>query len=262
MQTSSMQPLTGLKVLVTRPKGQTDLLSARLRALGATTIELPTIEIIAPTDTGNLDAAISRLGTYDWVIFTSVHGVEFFLKRMVALGVPANRLSSRKLAAIGPATAATLTRSVKTPDYVPKQFLSEKIAEGLRDLRGQRVLLPRADIASKKLPSMLVERGAIVDDVVVYRTVTPRELTPENVKLIFEEGVDLVTFTSPSTVRNLAQAVGEKQLPDFLKRTKVACIGPVTLQAARELGISVVIVAVTHTIVSLVEAIVREIGTV
>lgn len=259
MQTGSLKPLSSLRILVTRPAERAHALSQRLRALGATTVEFPTIEIMPASDVNPLDRAIETLADYDWVVFTSVPGVEFFLKRMAVLRVTPGAM--RKVAAIGPATAAVLAARGKIPDYLPTQYLSERIIDGLGDVRGKRILLPRADIASKKLPALLLERGALVDDIAAYLTSIPRGLTGERLKEIFNQGVDVVTFTSPSTVRNLAQVVGKDALAGLLRGVKVACIGPVTSDAAKELGFDVDIVAKTHTIDALVEAIVDEIRT-
>ncbi len=261
MQTSSFEPLAGMRIVVTRPKPQAQILSDRLRKLGATTIEIPTIEIIPTEDTEQLDAAVRRLGEYDWVIFTSVHGVSAVLSRLEALELSPDALSKPKVAAIGPATANKLTHAGRTPDFMPREFLSEKIAQGLGAVEGKRILLPRADVASKKLPELLRERGAIVDEVDAYETVVPSDLTLERVKANLQDRADLITFTSPSTIRNLAHILGNDQLRDLLKGVRVACIGPVTLEAARELGIVVDVVAMTHTIDALVEAIVNEIRT-
>lgn len=262
MQAASLQPLSGMRILVTRPVKQAQSLSEKLRRLGATPVELPTIEIIPVEETDSLDRALRILGEYDWVIFTSVHGAHSVLKRMSELKIAPETLQNLKVAAIGPPTATVLGRAGKKADYIPAEYLSEEIAHGLGEVKGKRILLPRANIASKKFPSLLRERGALVDDVVAYRTVIPRELTPERLRTILGEGVDLVTFTSPSTVRNLAQVLGEGELERLLKNVKVACIGPVTVEAAKELGIDVDIVAQNHTVDSLVEAIVNEIRTV
>jgi uroporphyrinogen III methyltransferase/synthase len=251
-----------MKILITRPRTQNLLLSAKLRALGATTIELPTIAILAPESTTRLDRSIGKLSDYDWVIFTSVHGVRFFSKRMTALGQPFDKLTKGRVAAIGPATAAALERLGKKPDYVPEEFLSEKIALGLGDVKGKRILLPRADIASKKLPELLTKHGAIVEEVVAYRTVVPEDLSSDRLRSILNHGIDVVTFTSPSTVRTLAQVVGANELEALLKKVKVACIGPVTAEATRKLGVHVDIVAKNHTIDDLVEAIENDIRTV
>ena len=258
MQTASLKPLSGLRIIVTRPKSKAGTLSEKLRTMGAVTIELPTIEITPRQDCVELDAAIGRLKDYDWVVFTSVHGVEFFLQRMATLKMPFDLLKSKHVAAIGPGTARALAASGKKPDYIPDQFLSKRIVEGLGDVKGKRILLPRADIASETLPSILRMKGAVADEVVAYRTVIPFELTPEKVGHIFEEGADLITFTSPSTIRYLSRVLGENQLPNKLRGMKVACIGPVTVEAAKEMGLAVDVVARTHTVDGLIAAIVHD----
>jgi len=262
VQSSVLKPLAGKRIVVTRPKQQARALSEKLQELGAATVEIPSIEIMPPIGTDQLDAALRQLERYDWVVFTSVHGVEAVHSRLSALELPLSFPPKPMIAAIGPATATALRRAGRSPDYVPEEFLSEKIVHGLGEMRGKLVLLPRADIASKKLPILLRERGAVVDEISVYRTVVPSDLTSESVHALFQSGVNLVTFTSPSTVRSLARVVGTDQLRNLLKGVKVACIGPVTLEAAKELGIDVEVVAMTHTIDALVEAIVNEIGTV
>jgi len=262
MQTASLKPLSGMTILVTRPIEQAQKLSEKLRELGATTIELPTIEIIPAENNDTLDEALERLNEYDWIIFTSIHGVRFFMKRLTDLNIAPSALNQVKLAAIGPATASALAFTVKKPELVPPEFLSWKIADGLGDVKGMRILLPRADIASKKLPDLLRRRGALVEDVVAYRTIIPSDLTPDRLACIFAGGIDLITFTSPSTVRHLARVLGTNKLEQFLSMVKVACIGPVTVEATRELGINVDVVSKIHTIDALVEAIVDEIGTI
>jgi len=259
MQTTTQKPLSGLRILVTRPAEQARALSDKLSRLGAVTIEIPTIKIIPVADDEAFDKAVKSVGTYDWVIFTSVHGVQFFADRMEAMNVPRELMDDVQVAAIGPSTAKALQLMIKNPDYVPKQYLSEKIVEGMEDVKSKRVLLPRADIASKTLPVALRARGAFVEELTVYRTVVPPELTSERLNSILAAGLDLVTFTSPSTVRNLADVLGQRKLVSFLREVRVACIGPVTANAANELGIAVEIVAKAHTIDALVEAIVDEI---
>ncbi len=259
MQTTTQKPLSGLRILVTRPTEQAQSLSSRLTQLGATTIEVPTIKIIPAKESAAFDEALRNVASYHWLIFTSVHGVNFFAERMQKLKIPRDLSENVRIAAIGPSTAKALELAIKKADYVPSEFLSEKIVEGLGDVNGKRVLLPRADIAPKTLPTALRARGALVDELIVYRTVLPIELTPDRLNSILAGGLDLVTFTSPSTVRNMAEVLGNRELLRSLKDVKVACIGPVTEKAANELGITVDIVAKTHTIEALVEAIVNEI---
>ena len=262
MQSAPLQSLAGIRILITRPKSSNEPLSEKLRSLGAETIELPTIEIVAPKSTEALDHSIRDLSNYDWVIFTSVNGVRFFLERMKYLGVASDVLQRVKIAAIGSATARSLEKSAKKPDFVPKEFLSEKIVYGLGDVKGKRILLPRADIASRNLPIGLMGKGAIVEEVVVYETIIPKDLSLNRLQSILSLGVDLVTFTSPSTIRNLAYVTGPIGLEALIKEIKVACIGPVTAEAARGLGVHVDIVPSNHSVDDLVEAIVNEIGTV
>jgi len=250
-------PLSGIRVIVTRAADQAEILSAKLRNLGATTIEIPMIEIMPSTNTEPIDSSIRQLSKYDWVIFTSVHGVEYFLQRMVVLQIPYSRLYSVKIATIGPATSAAILKIGRKPDHVPSEFLSENIASGLSGIRGKRILLPRADIASKNLPSQLRHRGASVDEVVAYETVVPRELDAKRL-MILESGANVITFTSPSTIHNFASALGEVGVKKYLSKLKVACIGPVTAEAARQVGMIVNIIANPHTIDGLVEAIVID----
>jgi len=262
MQMTAM-PLLGVRVIVTRSADQAVYLSDKLRSLGATTIEIPTIEIMPPSNTDSIDSSIRNLSKYDWVIFTSVHGVEFFLRRMAILQVPISSLSCVRIAAIGPATSTVIQSMVRNPDYVPSIFLSESIAAGLGDLQGKRVLLPRADIASKKLPLLLRDKGASVDEVVAYQTVVPRELKRDKLRTVLESGVDIVIFTSPSTVRNFANTLGNVSGTKELSNVRIACIGPVTAETANQLGMDVDVVANPHTINSLVAAIVsysRKLG--
>lgn len=245
--------------MVTRPIQPAKALGERLGELGAIAVVLPSIEIV-PSESTELDDAIRNLASYDWIIFTSVHGVRFFLLRMTALNVLSEELHTVRVAAIGAATAAELEAAGKLPDYVPDEYLSERIVDGLGDLVGKRVLLPRADIASKKLPEKLRARGSIVKQVVAYRIILPHDWNPDYVKSIFEQPVHVMTFTSPSTVSNLARMLGREALAELSRQSRVACIGPVTAEAARRVGIRVDVVAKNHTVEGLVEAIVNEIG--
>ncbi len=262
MQVGLSKPLLSKKILVTRATQQASPLSRMLRELGAIPIEFPTIEIVSNSNSEQLDSSIRRLTEYDWIIFTSVQAVRPFMERMAALNLRLESLQRPKVAAIGPSTAAALERAGKKADYVPKEYLSERILADADDLDGKRILLPRADIASKKLPDILRSRGALVDEIIAYRTVIPKDCLSERLKSIFENGVDIVTFTSPSTVRNLAQILGQETLVGLLHGVEIACIGPVTANAAKELAIEADVIAKTHTIDGLVEAIVDEIGTV
>jgi uroporphyrinogen III methyltransferase/synthase len=248
------RPLWGQRVLVTRTRQQASVLSAQLQALGAEAIELPTIRIAPPDDWAPLDGAIAELKNYHWIIFTSVNGVQNFWERLAHAGLDARDLYGVKLAAIGPATAAELGSRGLRVDYVPGEYVAEAVAAGLGEMEGKRVLLPRADIARPTLAKLLREAGAQVLEVSAYRTLRPAVDAGELRKLL--AGITVATFTSSSTVRNLAAMVQEAglNLVQSLQGAVVACIGPITAETAQELGLPVHIVAQAYTIDGLIEA--------
>jgi uroporphyrinogen III methyltransferase/synthase len=253
------KPLEGLCVLVTRPATGAAALSQRLRALGAHSVLLPTIQFHPPEDFSALDRAVRALRQhqYDWVIFTSAHGVKFFWDRLKARGDDARLLKGAKLAAIGPATARALEERGLHVDYVPRTYVAEEIARGIRDVAHCRILLPRADIARKALAQLLRDQGAQVDEVAVYCT-QPAQVDSgriSHIQALLKEGkIDVVTFTSSSTVRQFLEWIEDASL---LEDVTVACIGPITAATARELGLSVEIVAQEHTIDGLLQALLK-----
>ena len=251
------RPLFGRRVLVTRSREQASILSARLRDLGADPVGFPTIRTDAPEDYGPMDQAIDRVAQYDWVIFTSVNGVKHFMDRLRAKRLDARALAGTRLAAIGPATAAELGKSGLRADYMPDRYVAEAIAAGLETGGGERVLLPRADLARPALAEDLVKKGCVVDEVTAYRTLLHAH-SPEDIEALFADRFDIATFTSSSTVRNLA-AILQRERGDgwrsVLNGTTIACIGPITAQTARELRLEPDIVAEEHTIEGLVQAI-------
>jgi uroporphyrinogen III methyltransferase/synthase len=254
------RPLFGQRVLVTRTRQQAGALSLRLRALGAAALELPTIRIVPPDDWAPLDSAIAGLSRTDWIVFTSANGVGFFWERLRAAGLDARTLHGVRVAAIGPATAAELEAHGLLADYVPGEYVAEAVAAGLGDVRGLRVLLPRADIARPALATLLRQGGAEVVEAPAYRTLRP-EMDPGELRELLS-GITVATFTSSSTVRNLAEMAQEAglDLPAALERTLVACIGPVTAETAREVGLAVHLVAEEYTIDGLVEALTKPFG--
>ncbi|MBI4304100.1 MAG: uroporphyrinogen-III C-methyltransferase [Chloroflexi bacterium] len=247
------RPLSGKRVLVTRARHQASSLSKLLSERGAQPVELPAIEI-QPADTMELDNAISHLEQYQWVIFTSVNGVAVFFQRLYDLKRDARALSNMRIGAIGSATASALKEHGIVTDYVPEVFTSEGIIVGLKswNIAGKRFLLSRADIADKELVKGLVQLGSEVHDIAVYRTVLPTEATSQAKELLLSQKIDVITFTSSSTVSNLAAALG-KDLS--LDGAKIACIGPKTAETAVEAGLKVDIMAREHTIPGLVTAI-------
>ncbi len=255
------RPLFGQRVLVTRTREQASVLSARLRALGAEALELPTIRIEAPDDWAPLDGAIARLASYDWIVFTSVNGVRHLWERLAAAGLDARALHGIRLAAIGPATAAELAAHGLQADYVPDEYVAEAVAAGLGDAdlvgRGLRLLLPRADIARPALAILLRERGAVVDEVAAYRTLQA-QAEPADLRDLLAEAT-VATFTSSSTVRNLAAMARDAglDLPQALAQATIACIGPITAATARKVGLPVHVVADEYTIDGLVRKLVN-----
>ena len=250
------RPLFGKRILVTRTHEQASELSQRLAELGAEPIEFPAIQILPLDDYAPLDAALAQ--KYGWVIFTSVNGVKFVWERLAALGRDARAFASTCLGAIGPATAEELARHGLRADLVPHEYVAEAILEQIGNVAGQRILLPRADIARETLAQGLRERGAIVDEIAVYRTVTIDANDPraQQIRALIERSeIDAITFTSSSTVRGLVAALDHKS-EIINQKFKIACIGPITAQAARDLGLRVDVIAKDYTIEGLVNALV------
>jgi len=250
-----MTNLAGKRILITRPKAQAARLIEKLASLGAVPVVCATIEIAPPQNTDALDQAIRRLHAYRWVIFTSVNGVAAFWQRLEALGKTAAALEPVRLAAIGPATAQALGERGVTPDFVPQEYVAEAILCGLGEVRGQRILLPRAEIARKALFEELERRGALPEEIAVYQT-RPAALDPGTLAEL-KKGVDIATFTSSSTVRNFFELMGD-QARSVLGSAVIACIGPITAETARNEGLAVDIVAPVYTMDGLVDALLQH----
>lgn len=249
---STSQPLTGHRVLVTRARAQAGALTVRLEQLGATVIELPAIEIV-PADPAVLDAAIRDLTRYDWIVFTSANGVSAFVDRLHALGLDTPTTFGIRVGAIGRATAQRLREHGICVDFLPERFVAESVVAALATLgvEGKRVLLPQAEIARDTVAAGLRQAGADVDVVVAYRTVLAGGYETRAVRRALAD-VDIATFASPSSVRNTLALAG-----DSLRGARVVCIGPVTADAARELGLTVAAVADEYSIEGLIEAVIR-----
>jgi uroporphyrinogen-III synthase/chlorite dismutase len=273
--TTQPQPLAGRRVLVTRTREQASVLSERLRALGAIPLEFPTIRIVPPTDWGALDAALKRLYVsdetgYAWFVLTSANGVHICLQRLRELGYDLRAMSGVRIATIGPATAAALTDYGVTADLVPDEYIAEGVTRALlKDARqhqvslvGQRILLARAAEARKVLFTDLQQAGALVDEVPAYYTVPVArddEHGREILHLLQDGQLDILTFTSSSTVRNFVawvESSGRHVLEQIPQHTQLASIGPITSQTARELGLRIDIEAKEFTIDGLVSAII------
>ncbi len=246
-------PLFGLRILVTRTISQAPVLSRTLRELGAEPVELPAIDIIPDPFPEMTAAAVNDLPTYDWVIFTSTNGVEVFLEKVRQCGFDARRFGDARVAAIGNATAERLRRNFIAPDFVPDEFVAEAVLDGLRSagVEGSRVLIPRAEVARTSLPDGLRQSGATVDVVPVYRTI-PGTPDPLVIDRIDGGEIDIVTFTSSSTVTNLIDMLDGDA--SRLNSARIACIGPITEATASAQGLDVAITADEYSIPGLINA--------
>jgi uroporphyrinogen III methyltransferase/synthase len=257
------RPLFGKGVLVTRPRDQAPALSNLLAAQGAEPVECPTLEIHPPDSWAPVDEAIDTLQTYDWVIFTSVNGVQLFMDRLWFHQKDVRSLSGLRVCCIGPRTEEEAARRGVAADLIPKDFQAEGILEAMGGLgvKGQRILIPRAKVAREILPDELKAMGAMVRVVPVYQAVPPAlDFAPIRDRLKNRE-IHYLTFTSSSTVRNFCQLFDHRQeLLELTRNIPVAVIGPITAQTVKEEGLSVDVVASENTVPALVEAILIHVG--
>jgi uroporphyrinogen III methyltransferase / synthase len=261
-------PLRGKTVLVTRPRMQSEDMTRQLEAVGATVVHCPTIEVLPPHSWVQLDASIRRIKEYDWVVFTSTNGVRFFFDRLGEIEIEgAEALAGRVVCAIGPVTAKALEQA----GVVAQVTASDSRAEGAlraiidhlggeQNVRGLQFLIPRAKVAREILPAGLRKLGARVDAVEAYQTVKP-EIARESILRLFREtSIDVVTFTSSSTVSKFAALVGMTDLSDLLGNILVACIGPITAETAASYELKNIIQPKLYNAEALVESIVMSIG--
>jgi uroporphyrinogen III methyltransferase/synthase len=255
------RPLYGKRIVVTRARMQASRFVKVLSRLGADCIEFPTIEVVDPASWSPVDRAIENLEGYHWVLFTSSNGVKFFLKRLEVLGRDIRDLKGLKIGAIGPKTAGAWHRLGIRPEIVPPEYRAESVAAcfGEIESKGVKILLPRAAKAREILPAELKRMGFQVDVVPVYRTIKP-DYDTDRVREMLEEGtIDMVTFTSSSTVINFFEMFEgrTRDLQEWMSRIGVACIGPVTAETARKMGLSVGLIPPEYTIESLTESIIE-----
>ena len=251
-------PLFGRRIMVTRTREQASHLVSGLAALGAGVIECPTIRLAPPDDWAPVDAALARLGDFDWLVLTSPNGADYFFERLWASGRDARALAGVKLAAIGPATAEKLEARGLKADLLPERFVAEGLVEALTkiDLTGKRILLARAKEARDVLPRELTAAGAEVTEVALYQTLAPEGLTAEAEDALSQNQIDLVTFTSSSTVDNLVRLLGPR-LDEFKEKIPAAVIGPITAETARRAGFRVAAEAEEYTVDGLIAAALR-----
>lgn len=244
-------PLFGKRVIITRARRQASVLTSKLRSLGAEVTEFPTIEARPLDDYTALDAAIASLAAYDWLVFTSVNGVEFFLRRLDTSALDWRAMRAR-ICAIGPATRQALEDLHLKVDLTPKEYVAEGLLDAFApyEMEHKRVLIPRAAVAREVLPEQLRRRGAEVDVVPAYRTVLPDDAAASATE-VFSRKPDWILFTSSSTVSNCVEAAGR----EAVEGVRVASIGPVTSETIRSLGIPVAVEANPYTIDGLIQAI-------
>lgn len=254
------KPLFGKRVLVTRATEQAGDFARLLEREGAEPISVPTIKTVAPPSWKELDRAIKRLGSYDWAIFTSVNGVKFFFERLYKLGYDLRELKGVKICAIGPMTAKAITSLGIKIDLTPKEYKAEGVLDALgkRRIKGKSFLLARAMKAREILPDEIRRLGGRIDVPPAYRTVRPAKEAAALRKLFKEGGVDVVTFTSSSTVTNFASIFKRSELPGLFKGCTVACIGPITADTAKGLGLKVDIMPKAYTIPALTAEMARH----
>jgi uroporphyrinogen III methyltransferase/synthase len=256
------RPLFGRRVLVTRPKEQATELVQRLAALGADVIEAPMIQIVPPADLEPLRQAASAADQFDWIVFTSANAVDAFMHALLDGDRDIRALKGPLLCAVGSATAGRLSVYGLKVDLVPEEFRAEALAQAMlhrAPVKDARVLFPRADIARDVVADELRRAGAIVTDVVAYRTVADESTHDDRgsdvYRMLLEGRIDVVTFTSASAVRSFATLFGADQATDLLRHTVVATIGPVTREAVARLGVDVAIQPSTYTAAALSDAI-------
>ena len=255
-------PLAGKRILVTRAHNQADELSSLLRQFGAEVVEVPVIEIHPPDSYEALDAALNDIMQYDWLILTSVNGVEALFARLEPLGLSVDSLQHLKIAAIGPATEERVQDHGLVVDIVPARYVAEEVVRALRKLvKGEKVLLVRAKVARDVIPEQLRHAGAQVDVAEAYQTTVPND-AKQRMQRVFEESPlpDAITFTSSSTVKNFLSVVVGTEIPAKLSKVKFASIGPVTSDTLGEHGLPVHIEADEYTMEGLAQALVQLFG--
>lgn len=255
------KPLFGKTIVVTRSREQASEFADQLYEYGAHVIEFPTIEIAKPDTIQPLDNAIQNIQSYNWIVFTSINGVDSFFQRLFELGRDIRDLKGIKLCAIGPATEDGIKKYYLHVNCRPPRFVAESVVEELKKvtaIKGESFLLPRADIARSFLPEELQKLGGRVTDLVAYKTVMAQPKEINLLEKIKNGEVHVITFTSSSTVRNFVQIIGEKNIASLNGHAQYASIGPITTQTAEELGFHIAIKAKEYTIPGLVNAILES----
>jgi len=259
------RPLAGRRIVVTRSREQATELIDMLEERGAEAIPAQAIRIAAAEDPGPLDEACRNAGSFNWIIFASANAVDYFMRGLLANG-DVRDLHGVRLCTVGPSTASRLQRYGIRVDLTPAEFRADALVQALKgsgSLKNQRILVPRANIARDRLAEELREAGADVVDVIAYRTLpggADRDGEYDVYRMLLDHQIDAVTFASASAVRNFVTMIGQEQAADLLHSTVVASIGPVTAEAAQQLGIETTVMPDRYTIPDLVDALVEHFG--
>ncbi len=254
-------PLFGKTVVITRPEEQSEAFMQGLLERGAEPFMFPVIETVPPEDWKPLDQAIQKLDSYDGLIFTSVNGVKFFMRRLKEKEKDVRELKGLRLYAIGPKTERAVNALGIKVDVVPEDYVAESLIKSLgkENIKGKKFLLPRAAVARETLPDQLRAQGAVIDVAPAYRTVRPQTDTDELIRRLKEGSIHAVTFTSSSTVTHFMDLIGGKLKPQLAK-IAVACIGPVTAKTAENAGLKVDIMAEEYTVDGLIAELEKHFG--
>jgi uroporphyrinogen III methyltransferase/synthase len=253
------KPLFGKRILVTRARSQSSELTQMIDHLGGEAIEFPVIRLVEPKRGDMFNEALHHIGEYNWVIFTSVNGVKFFFDRIRKQKIDIRQMANARIAAIGPKTAAALEEKGLLVEALPDEYKAEALVEHLRPIvkQTEKILLPRADIAREVLAVELRAMGCDVTEVDAYDTKIDATNAQEIVNMFMQQQIDVLTFTSSSTVRNFVHSIrlATTDIETLLQKTQIACIGPITAKTAKELGLKVDVVAEEYTIDGLVKAV-------
>jgi uroporphyrinogen-III synthase len=256
------QPLIGKRVVITRSPNQAQEFIHSIEELGGKAIPCPVIKTVLPDNLDKLDWGLRNLSSYDWIIFTSVNAVRFFLQRGKEIGISVQEQLKGKVAAVGTKTAVALRKQNIKVDHIPAKFTADDLLESLKDelVAGQKVLIPHANLAKKNLANGLENLGLFVDDIVTYETIADDSCKEEVRHLLENSQADVITFTSPSTVHNFLALLDGLNWEEFLHSVTIAVIGPVTAEAAKQLGLKVDVIAKEYSIPGLIQELVRHVG--
>jgi uroporphyrinogen III methyltransferase/synthase len=252
-----VQPLAGTTILVTRSVGQSSQFNEMLQQVGATVIEMPTLEIGPPASWEALDGAIARLSDFDWLILTSTNGVDYFFERLLAQGKDASALGNLKIAVVGKKTAMSLQQHQVQANFIPPNFVADSLVEHFPEpLSGKKILFPRVETGGREvLVKELSLQGAVVTEVAAYESRCPQAIAPAALEALQHRQIDVVTFASSKTVKNFCQLVGTTLANDSLQQVCIASIGPQTSETCQQLLGRVDVEAQEYTLEGLMQAI-------